>query len=250
MIREAYILAGPTASGKTAAVAELARRMGAAVLSADSMLVYRGFDVGTAKPSAAEREGYELGGIDLVDPNEDYSTGAWLRAAASFVKALPAGRPLLVTGGTWLYFSGILRGLDRKWTFPAPSCPLLEMDRARIRERCRERIGRMFAAGWVDEVRLLVERYPVWSKTAAFAIGYAEIREALEKGTAPDSSEIRERIYIRTSRLVKHQATWFRHQTEPILVDCDGSSAEVADRVAAVWKEHGPWRIMLPDGGI
>ena len=56
LVREAYILAGPTASGKSDIAAALAREMGAWILSADSMLVYRGMDIGTAKPSPAERE--------------------------------------------------------------------------------------------------------------------------------------------------------------------------------------------------
>ena len=56
LVREAYILAGPTASGKSDIAAALAREMGAWILSADSMLVYRGMDIGTAKPFAAERE--------------------------------------------------------------------------------------------------------------------------------------------------------------------------------------------------
>ena len=69
LVREAYILAGPTASGKSDIAATLAREMGAWILSADSMLVYRGMDIGTAKPSAAEREEFHMGGI-VLQPNK------------------------------------------------------------------------------------------------------------------------------------------------------------------------------------
>ena len=100
--REAYLLAGPTASGKSAAAAILARARGAAILSADSMLVYRGMDLGTAKPSREEREEFCMGGVDIVTPAEHFSSGAWLRAAAEWLAALPADRPVVVVGGTGL----------------------------------------------------------------------------------------------------------------------------------------------------
>ena len=81
MPRQAYILAGPTASGKSALAAALAREMGAWILSADSMNVYKGMDVGTAKPSPEERAEFHKGGVDVVTPAEEFSSGAWLRAS-------------------------------------------------------------------------------------------------------------------------------------------------------------------------
>ena len=252
MVRQVYPLAGPTAGGKTAAAAILARRMGAAVLSADSMLVYRGMDLGTAKPTAEEREGYLLGGIDLVDPSEDFSAGAWLRAATAFVSTLPADMPLIVVGGTGLYFSALLRGLDREWTNPPPEYPVIDLPRDVLRVRAAARIGAMFASGWIEEVRALLDRFPVWSRTAKYAIGYAEIRERIlaDGAHAPhDSSEwdaVKAKILVRTMRLVKHQATWFRHQSRAMTVE-GGTAEAVADRVADAWRSHGPWLAEFPD---
>ena len=71
--RDAYLLAGPTASGTSAIAAELAREMGAWILSADSMLVYKGMDIGTAKPPREEIEEFSMGGVDVVTPAEDFS---------------------------------------------------------------------------------------------------------------------------------------------------------------------------------
>ena len=79
--RNAYLLAGPTASGKSAIAAVLAREMGAVILSADSMLVYKGMDLGTAKPPPEEIAEFRMGGVDVVTPAEEFSSGAWLRAA-------------------------------------------------------------------------------------------------------------------------------------------------------------------------
>ena len=111
--REAFVLVGCTASGKTAVSHAIARETGALVLSADSMLVYRGMDVGTAKPTAAERAGVVLRGVDLADPDEPFSAGRWLEAARAAIReAEAAGRDLVVAGGTGLYVSALLRGID------------------------------------------------------------------------------------------------------------------------------------------
>ena len=117
--RTALFLVGCTASGKTAVANAIARETGALVLSADSMLVYRGMDVGTAKPTAAELSGVELRGVDLADPDEPFSAGRWLEAArAAFAEAAAAGRSVIVAGGTGLYVSALLRGLDTREADP------------------------------------------------------------------------------------------------------------------------------------
>ena len=117
--RKALLLVGCTASGKTAVANAIARETGTLVLSADSMLVYRGMDVGTAKPTAAELSGVELRGVDLADPDEPFSAGRWLEAArAAFAEAAAAGRSVIVAGGTGLYISALLRGLDTQEADP------------------------------------------------------------------------------------------------------------------------------------
>ena len=115
----AHFLVGCTASGKTAVANAIARETGTLVLSADSMLVYRGMDVGTAKPTAAELSGVELRGVDLEDPDEPFSAGRWLEAArTAFAEAAAAGRSVIVAGGTGLYVSALLRGLDTREADP------------------------------------------------------------------------------------------------------------------------------------
>ena len=222
--REAYLLAGPTASGKSAIAASLAREMGAVILSADSMLVYKGMDIGTAKPPPEEIAEFCMGGVDLVTPAEEFSAGAWLRAASEWVKGLPETTPIVIVGGTGLYFSALLRGLDRAWTKPPPEYPVVKIDRATVRRRISERLDAMFAAGLADEKRRLHELYPVWSKTASLAIGYRE-------------GDDRDRIYVRTCQLAKRQDTWFRHQATAIYVE------PTEDAVRMCWREHGPWTV-------
>ncbi len=241
--RDAYLLAGPTASGKSAVAAVLARRTGAAILSADSMLVYKGMDVGTAKPSAAERVEFSMGGVDLVTPAERFSSGAWLRAAARWLAEVPKNRPVAIVGGTGLYFSALLRGLDRKWVRPPPAYPVLQVDRAVLHERIADRLDGMFMQGLAAEVAGLRKMYPVWSDTASAAIGYKEFVDG------EDMARVRDRILVRTRQLAKRQQTWFRHQSTPMYVPVADTVAETADRVARVWDEHGPWQVCLPEEG-
>lgn len=106
------IIAGCTATGKSAVAQLVAERTGAAVVSADSMLVYRGMDIGTAKPSAAERGAVRYIGLDCVEPGERFSAGDWLKCVEAGIAALPEGTPLVVAGGTGLYIKALLEGLD------------------------------------------------------------------------------------------------------------------------------------------
>ena len=105
-------LTGPTGVGKSDAALALAERLGAEIVCADSRQVYRGLDVGTAKPSAADRRRVPHHMLDLVDPDEAYSAGRYEREAGACVDALRARgvRPLVV-GGTGLYLRALTRGL-------------------------------------------------------------------------------------------------------------------------------------------
>lgn len=106
-VPQAYILIGPTASGKSAVAQYIAEQTGAAVVSADSMNIYQGMDIGTAKPALAERGRVKTFGIDLADPTEIFSVGDWLKAVQpAFDGAVP-----IVAGGTGLYVKCLLQGL-------------------------------------------------------------------------------------------------------------------------------------------
>jgi tRNA dimethylallyltransferase len=106
-------LAGPTASGKSAAAMALARRHEAEIVSVDSALVYRGMDIGTAKPSRAERAQVPHHLIDLRDPSQAYSAAEFLDDARRLVREINArGKWTLLVGGTMLYFKAWFEGLD------------------------------------------------------------------------------------------------------------------------------------------
>jgi tRNA dimethylallyltransferase len=114
LFHRAIYLTGPTASGKTAVGVALAERLNAEILALDSMTIYRGMDIGTAKPSALERGGIAHHLIDMIDPWDSASVAAyrsWAAAAATDVAS--RGKRVLFVGGTPLYLKALLRGLFR-----------------------------------------------------------------------------------------------------------------------------------------
>jgi tRNA dimethylallyltransferase len=106
------VITGQTAGGKERLAAAVAARLGGEILSADSMKVYRGMDIGTAKPSAAERCVVPHHLLDVADPGETFSTARWLRLAEEAIAGICArGRVPVVSGGTPLYLKALLEGL-------------------------------------------------------------------------------------------------------------------------------------------
>ena len=320
-----YCLAGATATGKSAVIQYLAERYGATILSADAMLVYRGMDIGTAKPTSEERVRVPYLGLDCVSPAEDFSAAAWLREVEEWKDGrsvppagcspaplpLPLQRrstcppippsphlsvPLFATGGTGLYFSALLRGLEptppsdsdvrarlealgteelrrrlqergatlpeADWANPRrlvraleilelggelpkgwsarekPVLPALTWDRAALHARIARRVDAMYRDGLLDETAALRKRFPMWSRTATQAIGYAEAMAVLEGILTV--AEAKERTVIRTRQLARRQETYLRHQFDIrwIHVSDTDDLPSLADRVEAIWGLH------------
>ena len=106
-------IAGPTASGKTAAALAVARRWPIEIISVDSALVYRGMDLGTAKPSAQELALVPHHLIDILDPTQSYSAAEFVRDARRLIVEIhQRGRMPLLVGGTMLYFKALIDGID------------------------------------------------------------------------------------------------------------------------------------------
>jgi len=106
-------LAGPTAAGKTAAALAIAEAFGCEIISVDSALVYRGMDIGTAKPSTQELRSVPHHLIDIRDPLQAYSAAEYVRDARVLMHAITArGKLPLLVGGTMLYFKALYDGMD------------------------------------------------------------------------------------------------------------------------------------------
>ena len=116
------VIGGATASGKTAAAVRLCEEIGGEVVSCDSMQIYRGMDIGTAKPTSEERRGVPHHMIDVIDPDESYSASRFKEDAALCVSdILSRGKQPVLCGGTGLYIDALTRPMD----FALPSDPAL-----------------------------------------------------------------------------------------------------------------------------
>jgi tRNA dimethylallyltransferase len=266
------VILGPTASGKSALAEAVARRSGAQILSVDSMQVYRAMDIGTAKPTAAERAALPHHLLDVVDPGEAFTVARFVELADAVIAN--AAHPLIATGGTPLYYKALFEGLfdgpqaDRAvrdrlsllpgdqlharlaevdsvaaarihandsrrliralevfeltgkpissfqtdWESPAVRHPAtwfgLLWEKEALNRRINARVKAMIAAGWVDEVRQLLDRHDQLSMTAAEATGYRELIAHVRGEMSLEDTV--EQIKIATRQLARRQMKWFK----------------------------------------
>ncbi len=189
-------LAGPTATGKTAVALALAKRLPVEIISVDSALVYRGMDIGTAKPSAAERAAVPHHLIDILDPSQTYSAARFVADAMALVAEIRGrGRLPLLVGGTMLYFKALREGIaampaadaalrreidalaaERGW--PALHAELAQVDAAtaaRLAPADGQRIQRA-----LEVFRLTGRPLSAWQRSTATVDGLAWPMVALE----------------------------------------------------------------------
>ena len=270
-------LVGPTASGKTEAGIELAIALGAEICSVDSMVVYRGMDVGTAKPTPEQRARVPHHLLDLAAPSERFSVARFRSLAMPTVAAIrERGAIPMLVGGSGLYFRAVVDDLR----FPAENAAVREelqmeadtagvatlyrrlesvdpvaasrieppnerrivralevaavtgtpfsrfadawrrYDPGRVRvagvhmpaavraRRIADRVSAMFAAGWLEEVRGLVDAGSGDWLTSTHAIGYAELARHLDGRLSLE--EAWEATVRRTKHLARRQMAWFR----------------------------------------
>ena len=203
------VVCGPTASGKTALGATLAERLGGEVVSADAFAVYRGLDIGTAKPTADVRARVPHHLFDIADPRERYSAGMFVRDAEAAISDIRGrGRVAVVVGGTHFYVRALLYGLfpeppkdtalrqqlEEQWAhdWEAVRRRLIELDpevAARIAAADRQRTLRAL------EVCLVAGR-PMSELWREHALGSSRFRFVL-LGLQPPREELRARISVR-----------------------------------------------------
>ncbi|HSM31037.1 MAG TPA: tRNA (adenosine(37)-N6)-dimethylallyltransferase MiaA [Woeseiaceae bacterium] len=291
---------GPTASGKTELAIELCRRFPLDVISVDSALVYRGMDIGTAKPDAATLRATPHRLIDIRDPEDSYSAGDFVRDAGEAMRAIfESGRTPLLVGGTMMYFRSLTEGMadlppadarvraaiddeaaKRGW--PALHEELERIDpgaaaridpndsqriqralevhrlsgralsawqasteapgdvrfqklalrvepRSLLHERIALRLERMLDAGFLDEVRRLMQRPGLHRDSPAMrAVGYRQFWAHLAGDCSFD--EAHSRALAATRQLAKRQMTWLR--SENALKTFDALDSRAVDAIS------------------
>ncbi len=307
----ALCLMGPTASGKTDLAVALAARFPVEIISVDSALVYRGMDIGTAKPDAATlaRAPHHL--IDILSPTESYSAARFRADALALMRDILArGRVPLLVGGTMLYFKALKEGLAelpvaapelraelearaQREGWPAlhaelacldpataarlaPNdaqriqralevclssgeplsallarqpetadlpCRLIEIalmhdDRAWLHERIDARFKAMLAAGLVEELRGLRERYPLDPELPSMrCVGYRQTWRYLEGEIS--GAELFASGAAATRQLAKRQITWLRGWQGAIMLDC--RAPDLPQRVGGLIERESAW---------
>jgi tRNA dimethylallyltransferase len=292
-------IAGPTASGKSDLALRLAREYGGEIVSVDSAQVYRGMDVGSAKPDLRVRREVAHHLVDIVEPDRHYSAARFREDALASIDAIASrGRLPILAGGTMLYFRALRHGLSdlpqadpalraelnaragavgwpalhrelealdpvtaarlkttdsqriqralevclltgepmssrlgrREATFPYASVDLalVPADRAILHERIAARFDGMLAAGLVEELVALRERYALDPAMPSMrCVGYRAAWRYLEGEV--DRDGLREQGIAATRQLAKRQLTWLRG--EPHWTVFDSLDERVADRV-------------------
>lgn len=210
----AYVLGAPTASGKSSVALRLAEARGLEIVSADAMQVYRGLNVGTAKPTPAERRRVPHHLIDVVEPDEGFSVAAWLRAAEEAILAAhDRGTRTLVVGGTGFYLEALAEGL--------PTTPVAD---PLIQERLWARLG---DEGFGSLLRELQDAAPVDAERAQRnPRRVVRALEILQRTGRPPSSFGRTRPRVRVDR------TW-------LLPSLDQLEPRIAQRARVML--HGGW---------
>lgn len=113
IIKDLIVITGPTASGKTAMSVEVAKVLGAEIVNADSMQIYKYMDIGTAKPTVEERQGVPHHLIDIVNPDEQFSVARYCQCAKQAIDSIHAkGKPAVMVGGTGLYVDSLVNNIQ------------------------------------------------------------------------------------------------------------------------------------------
>ena len=220
------VVLGATATGKSALAVQLAEIFDTEIISADSMSVYKNFNIGTAKPSAVERGKVKHHLIDILEADEKFSVAEFVRRAAPIVTALNcAGKIPIIAGGTGLYIQALIEGYE--FGDGVKSCEKffastgelkyncavigLTLNRKDLYARIDERTDKMFAAGLVDEVKKLLESGVNENSQAMLGIGYREVVEYLQGKFTLD--ETISRVKQATRNFAKRQLTWYRRMS-------------------------------------
>ena len=221
-LQKLIVILGATSTGKSSLALTLAEAFDTEIISADSMAVYKNFNVGTAKPTQAELERVPHHMINILDAEEKFSVGEFVRRAKPIISELNLrGKIPIVAGGTGLYIQALVEGYELgagkslishyKRTGKLFYNALvfgLTTDRTELYDRINLRTEKMFADDLVDEVKNLLAGGISPNAQAMLGIGYKETVEYLQGGATLD--ETISKIAQATRNFAKRQLTWYR----------------------------------------
>ena len=224
---KAIIILGPTGSGKTSVSIEIAKAIGGEIISADSRAIYKGMDIGTAKPTKEEMQGIPHYGLDLVEPGDRFTVADWKRYTEDKINDIKSrGKVPMIVGGTGLYIDALI--FDYQFKGPTgfkigdteqKSCSdrkeikgdyLIigtEWSNEELRSRLSNRITQMFNQDLYNETRMLVQKYG-WGSGAMKRNIYEYAWKYLQGEMTLD--EAKKKSFYEDWHLAKRQMTWFK----------------------------------------
>lgn len=297
------VISGPTGVGKSRTAMEIARRINGEIVNFDSVQIYRGFDIGSAKASREEQARVPHHLIDIVDATDDFDAAEFVRRAAPVCDhILDAGRTPILVGGTGFYIRALLGGLpdlpgksveirerirkiaersrgprwlwrmlqkvdsetaqrvsprDRHrveralevwlssgrpistWNRPVTGSVrydalriALTIERVSLIPRLDVRVGEMFDAGLIDEVRGLLEKFPPTARPFS-TIGYREAVQVVQGTLGIDDA--RKEASRRTRAYAKRQMTWLRGEKNVVWIDADREMSVIVEEILVAW---------------
>ena len=228
---QTIIILGPTGSGKTGVAIELAKALNGEIISADSRAIYKGMDIGTAKPSLEEQAGIPHYGLDLVEPGDRFTVADWKAYTEAKIADIKSrGKIPIIAGGTGLYIDALI--YDYKFKGPTghkigdieqKSCSdrteikgdfLLigvKTEPEKLRVRLKQRIDKMFDQPLYDETTKLVEKYG-WGSGAMKSNIYEYVWKYLNGELSLDEAKLQS--FYEDWHLAKRQLTWFKRNPE------------------------------------
>lgn len=221
------VILGPTGSGKTSVAIKIAKAIGGEIISADSRAIYKGMDIGTAKPTKEEQQNIPHYAIDLVNPDERFTVADWKAYAEEKIKDIRARQKVpIIVGGTGLYIDALIYDYHFKGPtghkigdIEQKSCSDrtevkgnflivgIDWPTEELRGRLKQRIDQMFSKELYDETSSLVQKYG-WGSGAM----KSDIYEYAWKYLTGELSleEAKEKCFYEDYHLAKRQMTWFK----------------------------------------
>ena len=225
------VILGPTGSGKTGVGIKIAKAIDGEIISADSRAIYKGMDIGTAKPTKKEMDGVPHWGLDLVEPGDRFTVADWKAYAEARIKDIKSrGKVPIIVGGTGLYIDALIYDYKFKGPtgskigdFEQKSCSDrteikgdyliigVKTDSEELRARLKTRVDQMFTPALYEETKKLVQAYG-WGSGAMKSDIYEYAYKYLQGELTLD--EAKEQCFYEDWHLAKRQLTWFKRNPD------------------------------------
>ena len=215
------VILGPTGSGKTGVSIELAKMIGGEIISADSRAIYKGMNIGTAKPTVEEMDGVPHYGLDLVEPGERFTVADWKKYTEEKILEIKTrGKIPIIVGGTGLYIDALIYdyqfGKNRKAEDRKSLCTNylligVKWTTEELRKRLSMRLDKMFVQELYDETKYFVSKYG-WDIQAMKSDIYEYAWKYLCGELTLEEAKLK--CFYEDYHLAKRQLTWFKRTSE------------------------------------